>query len=95
MIISEQELYEDAIKLWGKESQVLMAIEEMGELLQVLSKVTRKVNGCPVIDVINEIVDVDILLQQLKVVFEVKDKHYNIIKAKKLQKLKSIIDKCK
>jgi hypothetical protein len=91
--VLEDKLYPKTIEKWGKQAQVLMAIEEMGELLQVLSKITRKVNGCSKSDVVDEIVDVDIMMGQLKVIFDVNELVYLKIKERKLKRLKEMIEK--
>ena len=58
------ELYDLAVKKWCERPQVLMAVEEMGELLQAISKYDRGKIGA--IDVAEEIADVKIMLEQLE-----------------------------
>ena len=89
--MNEKELYINAVNLWGKQSQVLMAIEEMGELLQALSKIQRKENGCDWDHVIQEIADVEIMMEELKVVFCVSDEKFKEVKKAKLLKLENAI----
>jgi NTP pyrophosphatase (non-canonical NTP hydrolase) len=65
----EKELYLDAINKWGVPAQIKMAIEECGELIVKLAKLDRNKNGSSMDDVIDEIVDVQIMIDQLKIIF--------------------------
>ena len=67
MTENEKSLYDKAIKKWGVDSQVHMAYEEMGELLSALNKLLRK--RVTVDDVITEIADVQIMTEQLALIF--------------------------
>jgi NTP pyrophosphatase (non-canonical NTP hydrolase) len=67
MTENEKSLYDKAIKKWGVDSQVYMAYEEMGELLSALNKLLRK--RVTVDDVITEIADVQIMTEQLALIF--------------------------
>jgi hypothetical protein len=70
----EQELYKRAIKLWGKTAQIDMAIEEMAELTQALCKIKRKTQPKGIIyNLFEEIADVEIMLEQLKIIFNCED----------------------
>jgi hypothetical protein len=93
--MKEFDLYERALCKWGEAAQVQMMIEEMAELTKALCKRTRKVNGCSINDVINEIVDVEIMLGQMKVVFlnpTLKGRDFEEIKLDKLIKLKQLVE---
>ena len=52
-----------AISFFGEEMQIFVAVEEMGELLQELSKFKRREGD--VNNIIEEIADVEIMMQQL------------------------------
>ena len=87
-------LYKKAIQKWGKESQINMAIEECAELIVALSKRFRNRNGSTVDDVIGEMVDVEIMLEQLKLIFDegvFGVFTFEIFKNKKLEKLKELL----
>ena len=66
-----QRVYEDALVFWGKELQYSMLYEELGELMQVASKVFRRELGgfgCSTelqTRVAEEIADVQIMIEQL------------------------------
>jgi len=60
----ETELYAKAVKLWGEQAQEMMVIEECSELIKALCKYRR--GKCTIDDLINEMVDVQITLNQLR-----------------------------
>lgn len=55
-----------AVQKFGKESQCRMMIEEMSELTKALCKLPR---GGPVENVLEEMADVQIMLDQMKLLF--------------------------
>lgn len=57
----------EAIRHYGKQNQIDKAIEEMGELIQALIKNRQNVDN--VENVIEEIADVEIMMQQLCLMF--------------------------
>lgn len=68
------ETYKKAIEIFGKESQIDMAIEEMSELTKALLKLRRAVKSgeMPLIafeNVNEEMADVSIMLEQLYLIF--------------------------
>lgn len=94
--MEEQEVYEKAIKKWGRIFQHLMLFEEMAELQKAVIKLMREKD--PIImmdkcnDVIEELVDVEIMLEQLKVLLNMPDATiFYIKKREKLEKLKKIV----
>ena len=89
MTENEKSLYDKAIKKWGVDSQVHMAYEEMGELLSVLNKLLRK--RVTVDDVITEIADVQIMTEQLALIFG-QDK-VSVEKERKLKRLEERLNK--
>ena len=62
-------IYEEAIEKWGANAQMTMAIEECAELIKVLAKHGRKTNGSTYDQILEEMVDVEIMLGQLKMIF--------------------------
>ena len=62
--MTDRKICEEAVRQFGRISQITKAVEEMGELTQALA---RWLNGDPDWDnVIEEIADVEIMLEQLK-----------------------------
>lgn len=81
--MNEKEIYKKALKKWG-EMQIIMVFEEMAELQKELSKNLR---GKDNIDSITEeIADVEIMLEQMKLLFEIEDD----VKMWKYRKLKRL-----
>lgn len=65
------ELYDEALERWGVDAQMMMAIEEMTELINAISKAYRKgLHDCNVQkNIIEEYADTYIMLEQLEVIF--------------------------
>lgn len=67
------ELLTRAIRVYGEPAQIDMAIEEMSELTKALCKVKRAHGGpettAAIGNVIEEIADVQIMLDQLRIIF--------------------------
>ena len=89
MTENEKSLYDKAIKKWGVDSQVYMAYEEMGELLSALNKLLRK--RVTVDDVITEIADVQIMTEQLALIFG--QEKVETEKERKLKRLEERLNK--
>lgn len=75
MIASERKdaILKIAILLYGEQAQIDMAIEEMSELTKALCKVKRARDTAGITEagnnVIEEIADVQIMLDQLRIIF--------------------------
>jgi len=67
---------ERAISTWGEDSQIDVAIGELAELIDVIIKERR--NQKKIIDVVHEIVDAQICLDQLKLIYGTKEDYDNI-----------------
>jgi hypothetical protein len=84
----DRDVIERAIDHFGKESQILKAVEEMAELS---AELMRSMNSVGMnVKIIEEIADVMIMLEQLKVIFgeELVGNHVQ----SKLKRLKSRMD---
>jgi len=83
--INEEELYKRALRIWGKEPQMLQVIEEMSELIkEILKNINRKKDNID--EIIEETADVEIMLGQLKCCYKINDE----IRKYKAEKLKLI-----
>ena len=83
------DVYQRAVHTYGETSRLILAVEEMSELTKELSKHTRGRNNMSAI--CEEMADVEIMLEQLKIVFNNRaavDYH----KAHKLQRLADRMD---
>lgn len=67
MQILDKNLYNQAVNTFGTPAQIIIAMEECSELIKELSKVLR--GKCNVDNVSEEIADVQIMLEQLKIIF--------------------------
>lgn len=92
MITAEERraLLDRAITTYGAPAQMDMAVEEMAELTKALCKIKRAQAGCEVTaaigNVIEEMADVQIMLDQLRIIF-----HRSTEEAK-LERLKNRLD---
>lgn len=97
--MTQKEIMQKAIETYGAEKQIDMAIEEMSELIKALLKHRRALIELSDIecrraaenDVTEEIADVEIMLEQMKIIFNC---HYSVdgIKNYKLNRLKSRLE---
>jgi len=84
------ELYDHAIKFYGPDAQVKMLLEEMAELQVVVLKSMRDTqadspeNKAKVLD---ELVDVSIMVEQMKVLYGIEPKQFNTHKRFKKRRL--------
>ncbi len=84
-------MLEIAIRVYGANAQIDVAIEEMAELTQALVKAKRyatdkdfdRFRG----NVIEEIADVEIMLAQLRIIFGAQEKEIDDVKTFKLKRL--------
>lgn len=83
--MTKETLYERALRVWHKEPQMLQVIEEMSELTkEILKNVNRKKENTA--EIIEETADVEIMLEQLKCCYHIKEE----VEAYKKEKLKKI-----
>ena len=85
-MIDEKQLYQKALNKWGIDSQILMTIEESSELILVLAKINRNYNGSSIKQIIDEMVDVSIMIEQLKIILNCNE-DFEKIKTEKLIRL--------
>ncbi len=78
-----ESVYGKALNTFGSEAQVMKAIEELSELIKCLAKGDRE-------GIIEEIADVEIILIQMKMLFDIDRKIWGV-KKNKLERLRNII----
>lgn len=81
---AKRNIYAKAVDIYGKPSQLVVAMEEMSELTKELSKNIRGASNVNAIS--EEIADVEIMIEQLKLIFQNRSE-VDIIKAYKLRRL--------
>lgn len=75
------DLYDKAARKWGPESQIIVAIEELAELQQALTKYLRLEEH----NVEEEVADVSIMLEQITSMFD--EREIKRIKKEKIERL--------
>ena len=87
------DIYQRALKTWGKEPQMMQVIEEMSELTkEILKNINRKKDN--INELIEETADVEIMLEQLKCCYNIKEQ-VETYKAQKLLKIEKRLDEWK
>jgi len=86
----KEQVYRRAFNRFGKSSQVLMAIQEMAELTKDLTNQEMQ-RWDKVIDIPGEIADVEIMMEQLKLMHGLGGA-VEMIKSKKIGRLERILD---
>ena len=89
---SESEICKEAVAVYGKEQQLLMFFEEVGELMQAISKDKRGFGDRA--NIAEEICDVEIMIEQLKYIYGC-HREVNKFKNKKIVRLLGRIDEVK
>lgn len=79
----------EAIRHYGYDHQIMVAVEEMGELLQALSKFKRHEGD--INNIIEEIADVEIMMQQLCLMFECYEEVV-AVRRQKIERLKKRLE---
>ena len=87
-----RKLAEEVERLWGADAQIDMMIEECSELIQVLIKRKRKRNGSTISDIVNELVDVEIMLGQMKNIYGLNQDMWDDFWYNKIQRLKKRLE---
>lgn len=91
--VKRSQIMQSAIKKWGKDLQIEIAIEECAELIKALQK-NKRINHIDttvhlesIRNICDEIADVDIMIQQLKMIFPIQlIEEIKIIKLERLEK---------
>ena len=100
MTISDSVICRKAVETFGVDIQQIVAMEELGELIQAISKIARwecsqsedlETLSEYIDNLAEEIADVEIMLEQLKYIHNCPIE-VELWKAKKLDKLKSMVE---
>lgn len=79
-----------ALDTYGKDLQLDVAIEEMAELIKEIVKHKRGKNNH--LEMVEEIADVYIMLEQVKIACNIIDHEVNLMIMQKIQRLKDRLD---
>lgn len=69
MVLTNKQIYTYLINKFGKKEQIIVAIEELSELQKELCKYLRYFGKIDINHISEEMADVEIMLEQLKVIF--------------------------
>ena len=86
--MENKNIYLKAIQKWGGDTQVLMLFEEMAELQNDICKYSR--GRATALNIAEEIADVEIMLEQMKVLFVI-DSQVNKFREDKIKRLRKLI----
>lgn len=87
MTETERKIFNTALKLYGGQAQIMILFEEMAELQDVLCKLLRgRVDGNTIANIAEEIADVGIMLDQMKIEFQVE----NAVKKQRIHKVQRL-----
>lgn len=87
------EILYEAIYIYGIDKQLDMCIEEMSELTKEICKYKR--GKCNYDEIIEEIADVYIMLEQLKIIFNIDEKEIKNIAEIKVKRLNERLENIK
>jgi len=96
--MKSEDLYRKAIETWGVQLQLIMVFEECSELIKEICKWERMKDNSNVDNILEEIADVEIMLEQLKYMFDYyqSDKNqlsmFELMKAHKLKRLEKMLE---
>ena len=80
-----KDFIEALIQKYGVETQVLVAVEEMSELQKALLKNINR-NSKNLTEVKEEMVDVSIMLEQLRYIYKISNREFSTIKKNKIER---------
>jgi NTP pyrophosphatase (non-canonical NTP hydrolase) len=87
------DILEKAIKHYGPENQMMISMEENSELIQAISKCLRyKDNIEARNNLVEEVADVLIMIDQLKIIMDIKDYELECYRRYKLERLERRIE---
>lgn len=84
-MIERNRVYDAAIEEFGEEMQLMVAVEELAELQKEVIKHLRGIGIKP--NMIEEIADVEIMLEQMKMMLEIKETEVEKVKEYKINRL--------
>jgi hypothetical protein len=87
--MKKKDVYEKAKATWGIDAQVTKAVEELAELQKELCRFL--IDDGTMKNILEEIADVKIMVEQLELIFECKEK-VKMIKKAKIQRLSDRLD---
>ena len=87
----EEETYEAAFRRFGEPHQLLLCFEEMAELTKAISKAIRYTREGHKTAITEELADVYIMLEQVKMIFNIEDDDVEMWKLDKIVRLRRTV----
>lgn len=85
----KEKIYADALRIFGKEAQMIVAIEELSECQKELCKLLRGIGN--VYCLAEEITDAQIMLEQMIALYDLDDRVTNY-RAMKINRLRARVE---
>ena len=86
----EDRLYRTAVNRYGKQAQLIVAVEELAELQKEITKHLRGENNQE--HITEEIADVEIMLEQVKMMCDINESQITVWKKRKRERLKKKLE---
>jgi len=83
--MDEKRILEEAINVFGVDNQTDMISEEAGELVAAVNQFKR--SRKTIEEFLEEVVDVEIMLEQARIMYDPEDEYCSMIRQKKLKRL--------
>ena len=91
--MNEQEILKKAIEAYGEREQSTVAMEECGELIRAINKMHRNQSVENRNELISEIADVQIMIEQLVLMYKLNPINIQRMKDYKISRLKDRLEK--
>ena len=88
--MNKEKIYKKAIGKYGVAAQLDMVIEEMSELTKEICKIKRRKGNY--MNLVEKIADVETMLEQLKMICQIRTNDIHGMKYQKLERLKELIE---
>ena len=92
-VTETKKIFRQSLEKYGKEPQCRQTMEECAELIQAINKFLRYPNDKHYANLIEEIADVEIMLYQLKVMFNIDDDQVLAFKVEKAKREQERLEK--
>ena len=91
MTDKERDICIKAVMHFGADNQLLQACEELSELMQAISKAKRYTGQSYIDGVAEELADVEIMCEQIKVIFNISNTDVENERERKIKRLRNLI----
>lgn len=89
-VVGAEEAYDRCIEIFGKDHQIIIALEEISELTKEITKMFR--DKANLEHMVEEMVDVTIVMEQIMRMLNISTDDFVTMKHKKLNRLKTRIE---